>query len=128
MATTGKILMIASNFAYACGAFIADWNETHVKVRSQLSIIRCDRGLINQNPNWPPHARFHNGQTMSLGLCLFAVTTYLLLRPAASKEAAKDSVWISALVGTMYTTAGLSAILYPGVSLDDNRQSIWSRG
>jgi len=54
---------------------------------------------------------------MSLGLCLFAATTYLLFRPTPTKEAAKDSVWIAALVGTMYTTAGLSAILYPGVSL-----------
>lgn len=73
--------------------------------------------LIVQNPNWPPHARFHNGQTMSLGVCLFAATTYLLVRPAPSKEAAKDNVWLAALVGTMYTVAALSAIFYPGVSL-----------
>lgn len=32
MSTIGKGLMIATNFAYACGAFIADWNETHVLV------------------------------------------------------------------------------------------------
>lgn len=37
MATIGKGLMIASNFAYACGAFIADWNETHVLVRQHIS-------------------------------------------------------------------------------------------
>src|SRR5258708_13469847 len=31
-------------------AYVFDWNETHVF-----------------NPNWPPHAKFHNAQTLMLG-------------------------------------------------------------
>jgi hypothetical protein len=42
--TTGRLVIVVGNLLYAVGAFIADYNETHVK-----------------NPRWPPHARFHNG-------------------------------------------------------------------
>jgi hypothetical protein len=34
----------------SCLAYIFDCNETHV-----------------YNPNWPPHAKFHNAQTLLLG-------------------------------------------------------------
>ena len=37
----------------SCAAYVMDWNVTHI-----------------YNPNWPPHAKFHNGQTMSMGLLL----------------------------------------------------------
>jgi hypothetical protein len=42
--TAGRLFIVVGNLLYAVGAFIADYNETHVK-----------------NPRWPPHARFHNG-------------------------------------------------------------------
>ncbi|KAK1021021.1 hypothetical protein LTR33_018606, partial [Friedmanniomyces endolithicus] len=48
--TPGRALITLANLLYAVGAFAADFNETHV-----------------YNPRWPPHARFHNGQTMTLG-------------------------------------------------------------
>jgi len=35
------------------GPFIFDFDHTHV-----------------YNPKWSPHARFHNGQTISTGVCL----------------------------------------------------------
>ena len=97
--------MVILNLLYGVGAFLADWNKTHVL-----------------NPNWPPHARFHNGQTMTLGVLLNATTLYLLFRgsfgkPAASsrtKDRELDDVFLAALVGSLYCTAGLSAIWYPG--------------
>lgn len=42
--TASRILLVLENLFYATGAFVADFNETHV-----------------YNPSWPPHARFHNG-------------------------------------------------------------------
>ena len=113
--TTGRFLLTFVSLDTAFGGFLADWNETHIK-----------------NPNWPPHARFHNGQTMSLGLCLGLLTGYFAWRPvfaAPSKNikalkggeggedrgiGEQESITISAVLGTLYWISGLSAILYPG--------------
>jgi hypothetical protein len=95
--TPGRALILLANLSYAIGAFIADWNETHVK-----------------NPKWPPHARFHNGQTMSLGTLLCLVSSYVLLRPSVDARAARQDVWTASLIASLYCTAGLSAIWYPG--------------
>jgi MacB-like periplasmic core domain len=46
----------------ACLAYVFDWIETHV-----------------YNPNWPPHAKFHNAQTLLLGPLLGTVSLVLLL-------------------------------------------------
>lgn len=100
--TTGRALFVIGNLFYSAGSFIADFNHTHVL-----------------NPRWPPHARFHNGQTMSLGLMLAALSTYLAFRSAASPTEHKQNVWLAAVVGSLYCTAGLSAILYPGTDWVD---------
>lgn len=94
--------MSLTNLVYCIGAFYFDYGITHVK-----------------NPRWPPHARFHNGQTMTLGVLLTSMSMYLLARPAVSKSQAKDNVILAALVGAMYCSAGLSAILYPGTDWSD---------
>jgi len=80
------------------GAFAADFSASHV-----------------YNPNWPPHARFHNGQTMSMaiGLCLptlWFTWTSSQLKPGARKQALL-AAWI---FGSLYCLTGLSAVLYPG--------------
>ena len=93
----GRICITVSALAQLFGPFIADFNETHVL-----------------NPRWPPHARFHNGQTMSLGACLGLATLYYTFRPAATAAAAGDSIFTAALFGSLYWVTGLSAILYPG--------------
>jgi hypothetical protein len=48
-----RIVLSLIGTATAVGGYLADWNETHVF-----------------NPKWSPHAKFHNGQTMSTGLAL----------------------------------------------------------
>lgn len=93
----GRAFLTISALAQAIGPFIADFNETHVK-----------------NPRWPPHARFHNGQTMSMGLCLSLATLYYTHRPVLGKAAAVDSIFTAAVFGSLYWVTGLSAILYPG--------------
>ncbi|MFL6124904.1 DUF6640 family protein [Actinophytocola sp.] len=49
----GKVLISLSAVGTMVGAYAADWNETHI-----------------YNPTWPPHAKFHNAQTMSMGAAL----------------------------------------------------------
>jgi hypothetical protein len=93
----GRICLSLSALAQLLGPFIADFNETHVL-----------------NPRWPPHARFHNGQTMSMGVCLALATLYYTHRPVAEAAAAADSILTATIFGSVYWITGLSAILYPG--------------
>lgn len=103
----GRALLTLSAASQCVGPFIADFNETHVL-----------------NPRWPPHARFHNGQTMSMGVCLSLATLYYTYRMpyhgsdrvpgSATYIMARDSVLTAAICGSLYWITGLSAILYPG--------------
>lgn len=101
--TPGRTLILLGNLAYALGAFIADYNETHVK-----------------NPRWPPHAKFHNGQTMTLGILLASASLFFLYRPAVSIARKRENVLYAAVVGSFYCAAGLSAILYPGTAWQES--------
>lgn len=51
--TVARACLTISALANIIGPYEADWSHSHVL-----------------NPHWPPHAKFHNGQTMSIGLCL----------------------------------------------------------
>ncbi|KAM3078141.1 hypothetical protein ACMFMG_002557 [Clarireedia jacksonii] len=93
----GKLIFTFCAAFQACGSFYADFNETHV-----------------YNPRWPPHAKFHNGQTMSMAVGLGLATLYYTHRRTASKAAAADSLFTAAIFGSLYWITGISAILYPG--------------
>ncbi|PVH82355.1 hypothetical protein DL98DRAFT_514092 [Cadophora sp. DSE1049] len=95
----GKALLTFSAAGAILGPFIADFNETHVL-----------------NPRWPPHAKFHNGQTMSMGLGLGFATLFYTWRTGSLNSVAmvKDSLFTAAIFGSIYWVTGLSAILYPG--------------
>ncbi|ESZ90384.1 hypothetical protein SBOR_9220 [Sclerotinia borealis F-4128] len=121
----GRILLTLSALAQGITPFIADFNHTHI-----------------YNPRWPPHAKFHNGQTLSMGAGLCLITLYYTWRfPAisnsksnsnpklgiekkqqapessemmATRKMTRDSMITAAIAGTLYWVAGLSAILYPG--------------
>jgi hypothetical protein len=66
-----------------------------------------------RNPNWPPHARFHNGQTMSTGLALGLLTLYYTWR-TPTLHGARDSIFTAGILGSLYFITAASAILYPG--------------
>lgn len=80
------------------GPYIFDWNTTHIF-----------------NPSWPPHAKFHNAQTMSMGVALSGAALYQLWRPGRSRSSL-DSATISA---SIYWVTQLSAGLYPGTATVD---------
>lgn len=83
----GRALLSLSALGQILGPFLADFNETHVL-----------------NPNWPPHARFHNGQTMSMGLLLGITTLFYTFRLSGSqdRERQKDSFVMAGLLGSVY--------------------------
>lgn len=97
-ATSGRLCISLIALFTIFGAFVADWNETHI-----------------YNPRWPPHAKFHNGQTMSMGVTLGLSTLYYLWRPQYNR----DSLFTAALLGSMYWVTQASAVLYPGAELID---------
>ncbi|MCJ1310163.1 hypothetical protein MMC25_003824 [Agyrium rufum] len=93
----GRALLSLSALAQIFGPFIADFSPSHV-----------------YNPRWPPHAKFHNGQTMSAGLILGSLSLYYTFRKVNPAAAMADSILTAALTGSVYWVSGLSAILYPG--------------
>ncbi|KAI1748637.1 hypothetical protein F4782DRAFT_534207 [Xylaria castorea] len=93
----GRILLTIDGLLLIIGAPVADYSHTHML-----------------NPNWPPHAKFHNGQTINLSLLLGLATLFYTWRSAASPALQKEFRLVSAFTGSIYWIAGICAILYPG--------------
>lgn len=108
--TTGRTILTLIALTTSFGGFLADWNHTHV-----------------YNPNWPPHAKFHNGQTMSTGFLLGFTALYYIYRkpttampsPASSSQPSSgifsaDSLHLVVWLLSLNWVAQLSAVAYPG--------------
>ncbi|WP_203643981.1 DUF6640 family protein [Streptomyces sp. SID14478] len=93
----GKVLISVPAVVAGVGPYIADWNETHI-----------------HNLNWPPHAKFHNAQTMSLGAGLAGAALLQLWRPADSMAGAKAALDSGAVSAALYWVTQISALAYPG--------------
>jgi hypothetical protein len=78
----------------SCLAYIFDWNETHV-----------------YNPNWPPHAKFHNAQTLLLSTLLGLVSLIFLW--------GKHDLRSAILTCSLYWIAQLGSLAFPGTALID---------
>lgn len=89
-------IMVSTTTLFASLAYLADWSNSRLL-----------------NPRWPPHAKFHDGQSLPFAMFSAATTVYLLGRRNATLEAARDSLFLAAIVGSLTKAAGLSAILYP---------------
>ncbi|KAL1638638.1 hypothetical protein SLS58_008756 [Diplodia intermedia] len=61
--TPGQALLTLVGLTTSFGCYLADWNDTHI-----------------YHPRWLPHAKFHNGQTMSMGLLLGLATLWYTWR------------------------------------------------
>jgi hypothetical protein len=98
----GKVLISLVAAETAVGPYLADWNETHI-----------------YNPTWPPHAKFHNGQTMSMGAGLAAMTLWQLWRAHDSPAAARQALDAASLAASMYWLTATSALASPGAKAVD---------
>lgn len=96
----GKLLISLVAVFTAVSPYVADWNATHI-----------------YNPLWPPHAKFHNAQTMVLGAMLGLLSMYCLwLRGGTSGE---QKINEGAALAALYWLAQLPAAFFPGVALAD---------
>ena len=96
----GKLLISLVATFTAVSPYLADWNETHI-----------------YNPQWLPHAKFHNAQTMVLGAFLGLLAIYCLWfrREISDKQKLNEAMVLTSL----YWLAQLPAALFPGTALTD---------
>lgn len=84
------------------GTFHFDWNATHI-----------------YNPTWPPHAKYHNGQTMMMAVLLSLLALYFLHTKGADGE---PRVRLAALFASLYWVSQAGAIFFPGAAFYDPDQ------
>ena len=81
------------------GPFAADWSSTHLF-----------------NPRWTPHAKFHNAQTMLLGLGLGASALWFVWRRRGD---GKTNLLAAVVFAALYWITQAGSITFPGTALLD---------
>ena len=79
--------------------FLADWNATHI-----------------YNPLWPPHAKFHNAQTIAMAVLLGLAGLFFIWRRSDDSQPALLAAWIFT---ALYWVSQSLAFLFPGVAWTD---------
>lgn len=80
------------------------------------AVIPATARQHQRNPAWPPHAKFHNGQTIMLGVLNMVIALVLLfaLRPLTLPQ----FLAASAIAG-VYFASMLLAPMFPGTAWSD---------
>jgi hypothetical protein len=93
MPLLSRILFTFVAVAFAVAGHFADMTTTHMF-----------------NPNWPPHAKFHAGQTLIFSIVLALCTIFFSFRKTLDKV---NSVIAAGLFSALYAVTQALAILYP---------------
>jgi hypothetical protein len=99
MTLSSRLIFTAVGVSLPIAAHAADMNETHI-----------------YNPRWPPHAKFHDGQTLSMSILLGGLTTFLAWK---SSKNVPMMVAGAACAASLYFITQSTAILYPGTAYSD---------
>ncbi|WP_424952822.1 DUF6640 family protein [Deinococcus sp.] len=68
------------------------------------------------NPHWPPHAKFHNAQSVAFGLLNGALIVYLMVFSHADERVIFP---IAVVLALFYPLSMLAARLFPGTAWHD---------
>jgi hypothetical protein len=97
--TVGRCLFTINAVGLAVGGFLADMNATHI-----------------YNRRWPPHAKFHDGQTMAFGVFLSLASLFFAWRRSSDRQ---TNVLATAIIGGVLYWAQAAANTFPGVAWTD---------
>ena len=92
--SAGRWILSSVAALTAVGGFLADWNRTHLF-----------------NPNWPPHAKFHDAQSILLASLLGASGLYFLWRRGEHPE---RNLALGALLPSFFWVAQGASFVFPG--------------
>ncbi len=99
MPLSSSLIFTAIGLSLPIAAHKADMNETHI-----------------YNHRWSPHAKFHDGQTLSLSILLGGLTTFLAWK---SSKTVSMVVAGAGAAASLYFISQSAAILYPGTDYSD---------
>ena len=97
--TTGRVLLSLIAGLTIVSPFLADWNATHI-----------------YNPLWPPHAKFHNAQTMSLAALLGLSALFFTWRHSGG---VRTNALPAVLFAGFYWLSQATSFAFPGVAWTD---------
>lgn len=95
---SGRILLSVVAILTIVSPYIADWNATHI-----------------YNPLWPPHAKFHNAQTMAVAVLLGGSALYFLWRGHDRRA----DLLPAAVIASLYWVSQAIAFAFPQVAWTD---------
>jgi hypothetical protein len=99
MPLISRILFTLSAIGLIVGAHVADLSPSHIF-----------------NDRWPPHAKFHTGQTLSMSLLLSLLTIGFAWRRTSDQ---REPVFATAGFAAAYWVTQGTAILYPNTAFYD---------
>ena len=73
------------------------------------------------NPRWPPHAKFHNGQTMAMGIISGSLSLAILF---GSRPLTPPLFLIASAIAANYFVAMVFAPAFPGTAWSDPEFSV----
>lgn len=95
---TGRMILTVIALGTIVSPYLADWNVTHI-----------------YNPLWPPHAKFHNAQTMVMGVLLGITGLFFLWR----RHGGGADILPAIVLISLYWLSQLPAFLFPGAAWTD---------
>jgi hypothetical protein len=99
MPLISRILFTLSAIGLTVGAHVADLSPSHLF-----------------NDRWPPHAKFHTGQTLSMSVLLSLLTIFFAWRKTSDR---REAVFATAGFAAAYWVTQATAILYPNTAFYD---------
>ena len=99
MPLVSRVLFCFVSLYLVVGAHVADYSRTHLL-----------------DPRWPPHAKFHDGQTLMFSIFLAALTSFFAMRKTQDTNV---TLMATTSFASLYWVTQALAIVYPGTAFVD---------